>query len=454
MSQKYRLLSDPSSEEDVPAPEVPPKKRSRKRAAEAPRATGTAVATGAGELELSQDDSVSYVPPSKLLKSARKRGAAAVVAREEEEEEEEDEEAVREVCGSVKLPLTSKKPDHQWQLAMEMALKILTPLKVDHSALTLLPDPGTLECFRKAGQAFMTAHRICPAFTFTSPKSFQHLLGRMLLDFVIKASDIGTRACNVSGCVIWNHHCQTRLHCLHGTPMIQKEQLVEMDVNSENAQRALKETPEKAKIVANRWGRNVVQLVNEDAMCCSYDVALSGNNFSGNSCGMFYTDGRKALMAFSQLMAFQRASYPKMKTAESHMLMPLRCECNWNSDLPLLGRQTCKITPFSLQTAAGVDKGAVEDAKLLATLNHPAILVFQCCNPVYRNSKANPQKNCDLKISAVDVMACLQIAKQIWQASVGSPPPLRFPEFKWAPEYCYQNTILPQGQVDKDDSLF
>lgn len=347
----------------------------------------------------------------------------------------------------------TKANEHQWQNGMEMALKILTAYQVDHKDLTLLPDSGTLECFKKAAQGFLVSSKTIVTYNFTSAKTFQHMVGRLLLDFVLKAAEIAPNI-NPSGCVVWQHGCQKQLMCLHGSPMIQKEQLLEMDVNSENAQRVLKENPEKAKIVTNRWGRNVVQMKNEDAYCCFMDVNMSGGNFSGSSCGMFYTDGPKALMAFQQLMAFQRACYPQMTTAESHMLIPIKCECNWNNSLPMMGRQTCKITPFSMPSAADIDRSQIHDPKMLATLDNPAMLVFQCCNPVYRNSKAAPQKNCDFKISTVDMISCVQIAKQIWYACVGTPPPLKFPEFKWSAEYKYQTAILPQGQEDKDLSLF
>ncbi|APC26069.1 DBP [Bat mastadenovirus G] len=347
----------------------------------------------------------------------------------------------------------TKANEHQWQQGMEYALKILTAYQVDHKDLTLLPDSGTLECFKKAVQGFLVGTKTVVTYNFTTPKTFQHVTARLLLDFVLKAVELAP-GINPSGCVVWQHGCQDHLLCLHGSPMIQKEQLIEMDVNSENAQRVLKENPEKAKIVTNRWGRNVVQMKNEDAFCCFMDVNMSGGNFSGSSCGMAYSDGPKALMAFQQIMAFQKACYPQMTTAETHLLIPLKCECNWNNSLPMVGRQTCKITPFSMPSAADIDKSQVHDPKMLATLNNPAMLVFQCCNPVYRNSKAAPQKNCDFKISTVDLVSCVQIAKKIWATCIGTPPPLKFPEFKWSNEYKYQTTILPQGQDDDDASLF
>nr|UWY10653.1 DBP [Skunk adenovirus 1] len=437
MSHKHSVISDSSEEEATTSPPPPPpKKRQRKTprdAPEEPRGLLQAVAVAKKANE--------------MLAASGQHGEIFVQTMAGQRVDCDE---------SGKITFTKTPTDtykYQWQKAMEIAMQILGPLKVDTKELTLLPDSGTLECFKKAGQAYMNNTRTIVNYNFTTQKTFLHMLGRLLLDFVLKAANVQTKT-NCSGCVIWEHGCQSQLQCLHGKAMIQKEQLVEMDVNSENAQRVLKETPEKAKIVANRWGRNVVQIKNQDAFCCFMDVHMNGGAFSGGSCGMFYTDGTKALTAFHQFMAFQKASYPKMVSAETHMLIPLKCECNWNSPLPLLGRQTCKVTPFSLQATLNVDKEQITDPKMLATLQHPAILVFQCCNPVYRNTKASVQKNCDFKMSTVDMMACVQIAKQLWQVFTQTPPPLKYPEFKWGSEYKYQNTILPQGQEDKDDSLF
>lgn len=466
--KKVCVISETSSEEDV-APALPPKKRQRKEprgyqamAEVAKRANAVLEANGIpGELymqtfcgqrvDCDSDGKVTFtkvashptpsviIPPgpsSPLPGSSTASGGIV-------------EELVKRSI-AVRSTIAS---DYKWQQGMELALKIMLAYQVDHKELTLLPDSGTLDCFKKAVQGYLSGSKIVVTHNFSNQKTFLHVTGRMLLDFVLKEAGVNG-SMNPSGCVIWTHGCQKQLMCLHGAPMIQKEQLVEMDVNSENAQRVLKENPEKTKIVPNRWGRNVVQMRNEDAYCCSMDVNMSGGNFSGNSCGMAYTDGPKALMAFRQIIAFQKACYPQMATADSRMLIPLKCECNWNNQLPLLGRQVCKVTPFALTSAEHIDRSLVDDPKMLATLDHPAMLVFQCCNPVYRNSKAAPQKNCDFKISAVDLVAALQIAKQIWKAAIGTPAPIKFPEFKWGNEYKYQTTILPQSQEDNDESLF
>lgn len=344
----------------------------------------------------------------------------------------------------------------KWQKAMDSAVSILVPLKVDTKELTLLPDSGTMECLKKAAQAWMNERKKFIQLTFSTQKSVQTVMARFILDFILRSADILATDWSPTGCVVWEHKCEEdKLYCLHGLPMINKEQVVEMDINSENGQRALKETPERAKIVTNRWGRSVVQVRNTDAMCCFHDMKSSLNNFSPQSCGYFYTDGPKAIQAFRQISAFVKAIYPNMPKAGDLLLMPLVCECNYGyQTLPLLGRQTCKLTPFALSALSNIDRSMVDDAKVLATLNNPAVLVFQCCNPVYRNTKANPQKNCDFKISSPDVVMALQLAKQMWSSLIGTKPAISIPEFKWGPQYRVQNTILPVGQDDPDDALF
>ncbi|UYL15016.1 DNA-binding protein [Bat mastadenovirus] len=348
--------------------------------------------------------------------------------------------------------------EQMWQQAMDLAVNLCVPLKVDVKELTLLPDAGTLECLRKAAQAWLQEKKICTNLTFSTHKSLLTMMGRFLLDFIMRSSGL-TSPVNLTGCAIWEHGCTDGygLRCLHGVGMLNKDQVIEMDVNSENGQRALKEQASKAKITTNRWGRNVVQLKNEEARCCLQDATAASGLFTNLSCGMFFSEGPKAEDAFQQIMALQKACYPKMPDAGRKLLMVLKCDCNWGQAvMPLLGRQVCKLTPFALSSAANVDKSLVSDPKLLATLNHPHILVFQCCNPVYRNSKANTQKNCDFKLSAPDLMTALQLSKQMWQSCLQKTAPVCVPEFRWSPEYQYQNTLLPTTHAsdDADESLF
>ncbi|SMG83451.1 DBP [Bottlenose dolphin adenovirus 1] len=347
-------------------------------------------------------------------------------------------------------------PDElKWQKAMDLAVRLLSSQKVSLTDLTLLPDSGTIECFKRCVQNWMSDKKLFLQLTYSTTKTVNLLIGRFLLNFVLQSAGLHTPTWNPTGVVVWKHGCEEHLKCLHGLAMINKEQVIEMDVGSENAQRALKENPNGTKVVPNKWGRNVVQIKNSNAMACVCDASTPPNNFTNLSCGMFYTDNEKALEAFRQAMDFVQAIYPKMPTARSHLLLPLNCECNWGcNQMPLLGRQVCKITPFAVNSATNIDKTHINDPKILATLNHPFVLVYQCYNPVFRNNKGNTNKNCDFKISHVDLVSALQLAKKIWMDIMQTKAPVLIPEFKWDARYQVQNTILPTAQNDEDDSLF
>lgn len=417
------------SDEGAPAaPQLSPKQRKRRAGGEYSKPRSAAV-------ECAEESDEASKPAGKLSKPKRPQTL------------------------SITNPLNKMMANEvKYQAAMDCAVMILTPLKVDIKNLTLLPDQPTIECFTKAAQAWMSEKRTTPSLTYTTSKTFKTMVGRLLFSFVTKHAALNCGNWEPSGLALWRHNCSPEkgLHCFHGTPMISKEHMIEMDLASENAQRALKETPQRTKVVANKWGRQVVQLLNNDAACCPHDVACAPGSFSNKSCGMFYTEGLKALTAFSQICAYQRACYPNMGKSEELIVIPVKCDCNWaNSPTPIQGRQICKISPFVLNGLAGVDKSQVEDKRVLASLDNPAVLVFQCCNPVYRGSKnASNAKNCDFKISAPDLITAIQLAKKIWTDLVKTPAPLSFAEFKWTPQLQVQNTVLPIGLDDEDESLF
>ncbi|AXE75635.1 DBP [Egyptian fruit bat adenovirus] len=355
---------------------------------------------------------------------------------------------------SIHPPL-ERENEVLWQAAMEKAVEFLHPLKVDLKPLTLLPDFGTLECFKKGVQQFLNEKKQHLQLSYTTQKTMLSMIARFFFSFIIKSCDLLTPGWDPTGCVIWEHGCsENELKCLHGLTMQTKEQVIQLDISTESAQKALKENQANAKLSTNRWGRECVEITNDDAACCPHDVNCPSGSHTSKSCGFFYTEAKKAKQGFAQIMAFQKAVYPNMNKVTKVLLMPIRCDCNWGSNLPLLGRQTCKVTPFAVNAVSTMDKSQIDDEKLLATIRYPVLLVFQCCNPVYRNTKANPQKNCDFKISSVDVVGALQVAKQIWKETFKTQPPITIQNFKWMPQYQYTSTILPMGEEDTDESLF
>uniref|UniRef100_A0AAU6S536 DNA-binding protein n=1 Tax=Pipistrellus pipistrellus adenovirus TaxID=3140007 RepID=A0AAU6S536_9ADEN len=435
-----KLLSDDEEDEDPRALSPPPspvkekKTKSGKRNRGEGEQDGGAPSANAGGPEASDADTTADPGPSKR--------------------------PARPTSLSLKLPHNAMMAkEMEFQRAMDLAVSVLTPLKVDIKPLTMCPDVGTLECFGKAVTAYMSEKRLSVPLIYTTQKTFRSLTARILMSYVINEAGLSTGGWNPSGCYVWRHRSDEErgLHCFHGTPMISKDQLVEMDLTSENAQRALKENPTKTKVVPNKWGRQVVQLINNDAACCATDVACLGNNHSPRSCGLFYTEAAKALIAFKQIGEYQLASYPNMgEAAREMMLAPLKCECNWNTldGAPLHGRQLAKLTPYAITGISNIDRDQVEDPKVLASLNNPAVLVFQCCNPVQRGRSAAGAKNCDWKISAPDTITAVQMAKQIWKAATGKEASAKFPEFKWGNQFQVQNVVLPTGLEDDAPAPF
>ncbi|AAS10407.1 DNA binding protein [Simian adenovirus 23] len=362
------------------------------------------------------------------------------------------------VKNPLSLPIVSA-----WEKGMEVMTLLMDRYRVESdlkSAFQLMPEQG--EVYRRICHLYVNEeHRGIP-LTFTSNKTLTAMMGRFLQGFVHSHSQIAHKNWECTGCALWLHGCteaEGKLRCLHGTVMIQKEHTIEMDVASENGQRALKENPNRAKITQNRWGRSVVQLANNDARCCVHDAGCATNQFSSKSCGVFFTEGGKAQQAFRQLEAFMKAMYPGMSSEQAQMmLIPLHCDCNHKPGcVPSMGRQTCKMTPFGMANAEDLDVEGITDATVLASVKHPALMVFQCCNPVYRNSRAqNAGPNCDFKISAPDLLGALQLTRKLWSDSFPDlpVPKLLIPEFKWLPKYQFRNVSLPAGHAESRQNPF
>lgn len=375
---------------------------------------------------------------------------------QEEPPRKPDRPTILAVKNPMSSPLTSA-----WEKGMQVMHLLMEKYSIDKTEKTEFHFlPHQFSVYRKICNSWLQdEHKFCN-LTFTTQKSFGTMMGRLLNFFVNQYAGIRGDKWEPTGCAVWQHHCTDEdgeLRCLHGLPMIVKEHVIEMDVTSESGQRALKESPHRAKIVQNRWGRNVVQLRNEDARCCVHDAGCGNNVFSSKSCGMFFSEGSKAQQAFKQFEAFMQAAYPNMQKGTKHLIMPLRCECNYLGDaVPRAGRQVCKMTPFALSHAEDLDNGEVTEPTLLASLRNPTLMVFQCANPVYRNARAANQPNCDFKISAPDLLQALQLTRQLWQDNMLDEPvpKMVFPEFKWHPRYQWKNITLPSAQVDPSPEPF
>ncbi|AEK98457.1 DBP [Titi monkey adenovirus ECC-2011] len=366
-------------------------------------------------------------------------------------------------AGSVALLSVGRAvPFEAYTTAQNMLVTLTNKFKVQLPPEGLNMSPVDSEMMSKVCQSWLNQSHNTPQLTFTSYKSFVHIMGRMLWQLVANFAELRVEpeGWNPTGCVMWDHQSAVKegeVKCLHGMMMIRKEQTVEMDVNSENAQRALKEQPQKARIAQNRWGRNVVQLRNEEAVVCLHDASNPNGVFSNLSCGMSYSDVTKAQVGFQQAAAFMRACYPQAKKGRDCLLLCMTCFCNHHPRSgPLSGRQVCKLTPFNIPNSEGIDPEEIRDPVMRASAKYPVVLVSQCCNPVYRNTKANPQRNCDFKISAPDLITSVQLARNMFlEVFEGERlPPLKFPEHKWSPRLQYRNVAFPAAVDDGCQDLF
>ncbi|AET87314.1 DNA binding protein [Human adenovirus 16] len=362
------------------------------------------------------------------------------------------------VRNPLSLPLVSA-----WEKGMEVMAVLMERYRLDNDLRTsfkLMPEQH--EQYKRICHQYVNEeHRGIP-LTFSSMKTLTVMMGRFMQGLVHSYSEIAHNNWECTGCALWAHGCtdyEGKVKCLHGTIMIQKDHIIEMDVASENGQRAMKENPDRAKITQNRWGRNVVQLANNDARCCVNDANCATNQFSSKSCGMFYTEGSKAQEAFKQYEAFMKAVYPGITPDQARMmLIPIHCDCNHKPGCaPVMGRQTCKMTPFGMANAEDLDVTTISDPTVLASVRHPALMVFQCCNPVYRNSRVqNAGPNCDFKISAPDLLGALQLTRKLWQDTFPEipVPKLVIPEFKWQNRLQFRNVSLPAGHYDSRQNPF
>lgn len=83
--------------------------------------------------------------------------------------------------------------------AMDVAVGFLVPLKVDIKDLTLLPDAGTMECFRKGVQSWLNEQKRFVPLTFSTQKSLQTVTARFVFDFVLRAAEICPFDWNLTG---------------------------------------------------------------------------------------------------------------------------------------------------------------------------------------------------------------------------------------------------------------
>lgn len=362
--------------------------------------------------------------------------------------------------------------EQKWQRGRDLVEKLFQPLKCDPSKVTLLPDAETLSAIRGACQAWMNTRRQNPQLNFSTRLSFAEQMARFVLQMILQATDEIGR--DVTGCAVWkqpvdysaddNVSKPTPVRCYHGEMLIPREHTIEMSVTSEAGKRALSEQPELAKVVQNEWGRSVVRICHDDALMCIKDAQMPSGQHGQESCGLFFSDAVKLRTCLAQYAAFQKACFPGMgdEAAGKHLAVVLRCRCNWSAScapkpVTQLGRQTCRLIPYQLSSASQLDAESLEDERLKASVYYPCLLVFNCCNPVFRGSRSAgagqcETQSCDWKLSAPDLLNAVQMAKNMWRDLLPAEPlpPLRIPELRWHNSLRFQPALLPQQVVGND----
>lgn len=339
----------------------------------------------------------------------------------------------------------ANKAELDMQMALELCHKLGEHTKVDTQDFDMGPYDQTLwRIFGVYNKRNKTSQ------LYSAARSINQVGGRLLYTAI--CCKVGLKpAFNTSGCVLWEHQwgvgAEGKVRCLHGDVMPRKENAVELTPSSEAGMNALKEG--KGVLTTNRWGRQSVRVMQDAAAVCVEDLTQKFGNFSKASCGMIFSDSNKARTAMRNAIATTQVAFPGAKN--DHLLfMPVCCECNYGGK-SCLGRQVCKMTPFSLPGLDNVQASDVE-ASRAPFLKDPAVFVFQCCN--FSGSKRGSVKSCDFKISYCDLLSCMSSARRLWQEVFGEPMPVQFPVLKWTADLQVKNANIPDVGICNDANPF
>nr|QPN96219.1 DBP [Bearded dragon adenovirus 1] len=326
------------------------------------------------------------------------------------------------------------------QKALECLNKIGRHLAIPTDGFTFHPESNECE---KLFLGFFRKNK--PTLNYSTPSSVGAVGGRMLWAAVCRHVGLEPNF-NATGCSLWRHQWKgLNIKCFHGVEMPFTENSLEMNPTSEAAINAMKEG--KGTMAHNRWGRAVVRVPRPDFCQCFADLNSKFNMSAPDSCGLCFSSGEKAAMAMKNAEATVKAVFPKSKS-EGKILIPVYCFCN-AAGKKLQGRQLPRITPFAL---SGADNLSVRDlsAAQAASVKHPAVFVFQCCNHAGFRSKSG----CDFKISFTDLMVTLCLVRNLWQGVFKSEMPIVFGTFRWNAALRNCSFPLPPSIVCEDASPF
>lgn len=327
------------------------------------------------------------------------------------------------------------------QSALEFMHKLGAFVKIDTAGASFLPDDNP---FEKIVAAYFKGKKHSPCFS--TQKSIHAVGGRLLYSAAAEQSDV-VPLFNSHGVVLWKHNWfNGKPRCYHGELMLTKQNEIELAGTSEMGMNALKEG--RGVLCPNRFGRQVVKVVQENYMMCSEDSNCRFGQNSLNSCGMSFTDGLKASVAMDHAQSYGSLMFPKAPEGymKKWLLIPSSCFCNYGGKT-VVGKQIPKITPYALSGVEGLDADSLP-IEMGPSVRHPAVFVYQCCN---LGRKGDGPKPCEFKISFPDLLSVLVSVKGLWKECFGNSPKINIPVFKWSAQYRVRNVMLPSTQNASDE---
>ena len=347
----------------------------------------------------------------------------------------------------TKLIRKGRSENEETQQKIQAALEILSKfgeyVKVETSQMKFHPEEGDCE---KLFSQYLKKHKTIN-LTYSNFKSMGIVGGRMLYSAICKQIGLMPNF-NVTGCYLWYHDWDDKPRCFHGDIMFKKVNEIEMSPTSEMGVQALKEG--RGVLCNGKMNKQVVKVVQENFIMCQEDSQQRFGQCSTRSCGLNFSDEKKALIAMQNAFQTTRAVFPNAKIGNMLFILG-QCECNYGGKL-VIGKQLPKITAYSITGVEGIDAQDVSKVQAAAVM-YPAVFVFQCCNFQF-TSKRNTTKFCEMKISVPDMLQCLTLVRKFWFECMGTPLPINFPQFKWNQSFQVKNTVLPSIEEDVETNPF
>ncbi|AAF86934.1 DBP [Frog adenovirus 1] len=330
--------------------------------------------------------------------------------------------------------------------------------------VNLLP---TSEFWARISENYIKKFRTDFFLTNSTLKSFTHYLGRLLASYVHATAGFEPKF-NILGSEIWVHNWEEgenlELRCFHGEKMMKKTISYELVPTTVEAVKAL--ASGEGKLEKGKGNKDVVKIVNNKNYVCPKDIDYNGFPaiHASTSCGLNFANGEKAKSAFLHYADWTQAMYPKANRASirEKMIIVTRCLCNFGHDNVQVGRQISKLTPFEIPGSNDLTQDQMDECGMMkATGQHQATIVFLCCNPVNFRAKVTIAKNCDFKLSMIDLRLAIKMSKEIWAKLNDqlegklAPAKLAFPVFKFDPKrHCYKSAVVCAQEVEEDEDVF